>query len=213
MSIKRLARRLGVSQSSVSVWVRDIQLTPEQRLHNLRRSGGSQSPQAIRRRTRTLAARYRRQRIAYQEEGRRRATRNDPLHRAGCMLFWAEGSRNRNSVRFSNSDMRMVSVFRQFLSQSLGIAPTAMCISLNVYTSNGLSVRAIEDQWLDALELPRACLRKHTLDHFPTSSSGKKRNKRPFGVCTLSVHSTRVVQHIYGAIQEYGGFDEPAWLD
>jgi hypothetical protein len=23
----------------------------------------------------------------------------------------------------------------------------------------------------------------------------------------------RVVQHIFGAIQEYGGFDEAAWLD
>jgi hypothetical protein len=55
-------------------------------------------------------------------------------------------------------------------------------------------------------------LRKHTLNHMPTSSSGRARNKLPYGVCTVYVHSTRVVQHIYGAIQEYGGFDEPAWL-
>jgi hypothetical protein len=27
------------------------------------------------------------------------------------------------------------------------------------------------------------------------------------------VYSTAIVQHIYGAIQEYGGFDEPRWLD
>jgi hypothetical protein len=25
--------------------------------------------------------------------------------------------------------------------------------------------------------------------------------------------NTWIVQHIYGAIQEYGGFEEPAWLD
>jgi hypothetical protein len=25
--------------------------------------------------------------------------------------------------------------------------------------------------------------------------------------------STHLVQHIYGAIQEYAGFDEPRWLD
>lgn len=48
----------------------------------------------------------------------------------------------------------------------------------------------------------------------PTSSSGRKRNKLPYGVCTLQVRrSTRLVQHIYGAIQEYAAFDEPAWLD
>jgi hypothetical protein len=51
------------------------------------------------------------------------------------------------------------------------------------------------------------------LDLLPTSSSGRARNKLPYGVCTLRVHSTWMVQHIYGAIQEYGGFDEPAWLD
>ena len=39
------------------------------------------------------------------------------------------------------------------------------------------------------------------------------RNKLPYGVCTLKVHSTQAVQHIYGAIQEYAGFDQPAWLD
>lgn len=50
------------------------------------------------------------------------------------------------------------------------------------------------------------------LNHTPTSSSGRARKKLPYGVCTLTVCSTRLVQHIYGAIQEYGGFDEPAWL-
>jgi hypothetical protein len=46
----------------------------------------------------------------------------------------------------------------------------------------------------------------------PTSSSGRAKNKLPYGVCTVVVHSTSVAQHIYGAIQEYAGFEEPAWL-
>jgi len=41
-----------------------------------------------------------------------------------------------------------------------------------------------------------------------------RRNKLPYGVCSIRVRrSTRIVQHIYGAIQEYAGFDEPRWLD
>ena len=51
------------------------------------------------------------------------------------------------------------------------------------------------------------------LNHTPTSSSGRARNKLPYGVARLSVHQTAMVQHIYGAIQEYAGFEEPAWLD
>jgi hypothetical protein len=51
-------------------------------------------------------------------------------------------------------------------------------------------------------------------NHYPTSSSGKKRRKLPYGVCTLTLaKSTHLVQHIYGAIQEYAGFEEPRWLD
>ena len=64
------------------------------------------------------------------------------------------------------------------------------------------------------LGLPAESLRKGVENHLPTSSSGRKANKLPLGVCTLRVkRSTRLLQHIYGAIQEYGGFDEPAWLD
>jgi hypothetical protein len=41
----------------------------------------------------------------------------------------------------------------------------------------------------------------------------KRANKLPYGTCKLVVHSTRIVQTIYGSIQEYGGFDRPEWLD
>ena len=34
-----------------------------------------------------------------------------------------------------------------------------------------------------------------------------------YGTCELTVKSTRIVQTIYGSIQELGGFDRPAWLD
>jgi hypothetical protein len=36
----------------------------------------------------------------------------------------------------------------------------------------------------------------------------------PYGVCSIRIlRSTHLVQHTFGAIQEYAGFDEPRWLD
>jgi hypothetical protein len=29
----------------------------------------------------------------------------------------------------------------------------------------------------------------------------------------LTVHRTQIVQHLYRAIQKYGSFDRPEWLD
>ena len=129
------------------------------------------------------------------------------------MLYWAEGAKSRNSLTMANSDRGMLRFFLRFLRESLGVPDAAITLRLNVYTTNGLALPEIEDHWLQGLGLPRSCLRKHQLNHKPTSSSGRRRNKLPYGVATLRVHSTRLVQHIFGAIQEYAGFDEPRWLD
>jgi transcriptional regulator with XRE-family HTH domain len=205
MPMKRIAAKVGVSLSTVSLWVRDIELDPAHRERNRKQEYAARAT--------TWSDLNRTKRRAYQEEGRSRARQDDPLHQGGCMLYWAEGSKERNGVIFANSDANMIRFFRRFLVESIGLAPERLAVRLNVYTGNGLSIRQIEDYWLRVLALPRSCLRKHTLNHFPTSSSGRKKNKLPYGVCTLSVHDTHIAQHILGAIQEYAGFDEPRWLD
>ena len=107
----------------------------------------------------------------------------------------------------------MVRLFRRFLTDALDVDVARIRLTLNVYTNNGISIAKIERHWLDLLGLPQGVLRKHTLNHTPTSSSGRSARRLPFGVCSLAVGSTRIAQHIYGAIQEYGGFEEPSWLD
>jgi hypothetical protein len=203
--MKQIATQLGVSPSSVYLWTRDIEITPAQRARNMKRSRTAFSE--------TWRRKHRQKRAAYQQEGRRAARAHDPLHMAGCMLYWAEGTKRRGAVRLVNSDVHMVAFFRRFLTECFRIQAEDLALSLHVYTGNGLSVRAIEEYWLNALELPRSCLRKHAINAYPTSSSGRKRHKLPYGVCSLTVYRTRVAQHIYGAIQEYAGFEEPAWLD
>jgi hypothetical protein len=208
---KKIAAQLGVSPSSVFHWTRDIQITEEQRRRNLAHM--APSTDVVEKRAANWKALNRRRREAYQRQGRKKAAEMDPLHMAGCMLYWAEGAKDRNSVIFINSDVAMVSFFRHFVSTCFGIRPEDFTLRLNVYLGNGRSLQEIESFWLGALELPRSDLRGHTVNHLPTSSSGRKRNKLPYGVCELKLNSTRIVQHIYGAIQEYGGFEESRWLD
>lgn len=213
MPYKQIAARLDVSPSSAYAWTKDIELTEEQRLANLRGPRGPHNPEHIRRRARAWAARCRDRRLGYQEEGRAAARAGDPLHRAGCMLYWAEGSKRRNAVQFTNSDPHMLVFFRRFLVMALETEPAAIHLSINVYTNNGMTIEQIERYWLDLLELPDSSARHHIQNHMPTSSSGRAKNKLPYGVARLSVHQTRLVQHIYGAIQEYAGFEEPRWVD
>lgn len=209
LSLKEIQERLGVSQSSVSVWVRDIPLTDEQKAALLQRRPmyyghlkGSY----------TNHKKFKAMRQQYQEEGRIKALERDPLHIAGCMLYWAEGEKTRNRISFANSDPDMLVFFCKFLRQCLHVEDDAMTIHIMCYTTNGISQKEIEDFWLQKLELPASCLRKTTVNNKPKSSQQRGR-KLLYGVCALSVNrSVGLVQHIYGALQEYIGIDKPEWL-
>jgi hypothetical protein len=212
--LKRIAAKVGVAVSTVHLWTRDIELTAAQHERNRTGPGAPHNPEWIAKRSRAWSERNRRRRISFQQEGRELARVGDPLHVAGCMLYWAEGAKARNVLKICNSDGQMLRFFTVFLREILGVTRDRLRISINAYTNNGLSIEEIEAHWLRLLGLSRASLRKHQVNNYPTSTSGRKPNKLPFGVCTLSVSSsTRELQHIYGAIQEYAGFDEPRWLD
>jgi hypothetical protein len=71
----------------------------------------------------------------------------------------------------------------------------------------------IEQFWLDALELDRSSLCKSTVNVYSRHSQRKRLNMLPYGTCRVVVSRTAVMQHIYGAIQEYAGFTRDEWLD
>jgi hypothetical protein len=214
MPIKRIAGRVSVSPGTVHAWTRDIELTPEQRRRNQFGPRGPQNPEHVAARAATWRKTNQNRRLCAQLEGRIRAHEVEALHLAGCMLYWAEGAKARNTLNFANSDLNMVKLFCRFLRECLDVPGERITLRLNVYTGNGISLREIENHWLRALDLPRSCLRGHTINHTPTSSSGNKKNRLPYGVAQIRVlKSTHLVQHVLGAIQEYGAFNEPGWLD
>jgi transposase-like protein len=207
-SVKEIAATLGVARSSASVWVRDIQLGAEQRAILIGRSKLGPVMAAERK-----AARAREVRRRYQDEGRRLAGQRDELYAAGCMLLWAEGAKGRNAVQVVNSDPELLAFFAGFLRRHFFVPDDKMCVSVNLFADHAARQREIEDFWLARLRLPRSSLRKGALNRYSKYSQKKRMNKLPFGTCSLRVHSTRIVQTIYGSIQEYGGFERPEWLD
>jgi predicted transcriptional regulator len=204
-SIKSIARELHVAQSTASLWVRDVPLSPEQR-ERLDRLTDRQLAGL-----RTQVQRAREARLDAQELGRMIARIDEPLHWAGCMLFWAEGSKNRNNVIFTNSDVGMVQFFLRFLRECYDVPDERVRLSINCFLGNGKSLAEIEAWWVEHLELPPSCLRKATINR-PSSASKAVRKPLVHGTARLAVGSTRMVQSIYGAIQEYAGIERPEWV-
>lgn len=204
-SVREIAKLLNVSKASASIWVRDIPLSIEQ-IENLKKKQhrfGAQNKGASQNREK-----FRKLRAAYQAEGRKKAREMRPLHLAGCMLYWAEGGKKKNSVYFVNSDPNMMQMFIRFLREEMHVADEAMTVYIHCHSSEPDEMRRIERYWLDVLSLSPSALRKTQVKKGSEYSQKTLHN----GVCGLRVNSTALVQHIYGAIQEYGGFENPEWL-
>jgi len=210
MSVKEIARLVGVAPSSVSLWVRDVPLTGDQ-IESLRQRNPAYNRQL--RGANRNAERGRARRRAYQEEGRAMARRGDVLHASGVMLYWAEGDKgSRNAARISNSDPEILKLFLRFLRECLEVPDEQMRVTCHLFADHLERQYEIEQFWLDNVDLPRACLCKSFVNVYSKYSQKKRRNKLPYGTTRVTVHSTQVVQSIYGSIQEYGGFERLEWL-
>jgi hypothetical protein len=165
--MKEIARLVEVSLSSVSCWVRDVPLTDAQRAA-LRWRNPAVNGQRNGAAANSKRARARRER--YQDEGRTLAQLAGPMHLAGCMLYWAEGARSRNTVCFRNSDVEMARFFVNFLRSYYEVEDEAFRVTCNLFADHLDRQHEIEQFWLDAFGLPRSCLRKSTVNVYSKHS-------------------------------------------
>jgi len=187
-SINEIARRTGAAKSSISRWVRDIELTDEQRdLLRIAAYNGNVKG-------RTMHVQFRREaRVMAQEEGRMRARLGDGFFTAGCMLDWAEGSKDRNHVEFTNSDAQMVGFFVRFLKMYWSLSDEEIRITCNLFADHVDRQHEIEQFWLDIADLPRESIRKSTVNRYSKYSKKKRRNRLPYGAFIATALSTVVL--------------------
>ena len=209
MSVREVAAAVGVSRGTASLWLRDVPLAPDQRAALAARNPiySSQTTGAD---AKAAIARVRRAR--WQQEGRVRARERDPDYVAGCMLYWAEGTKDRNQLRLTNSDPSMIGFFARFLRRQFAVPDDRFRVWCNLFADHQDRQAAVENFWLAVVGVSRACLRKSAVNVYSRYTKRKRTNLLLYGTCQLIVCSTEVVQTIYGSIQELGGFDRPEWL-
>jgi transcriptional regulator with XRE-family HTH domain len=202
LSLKEISEKLKVSKSVVSFWVKDIQLSKDQK--------NRLKIKSIKFGNTFSRDKFKKIRIEYQEEGEKKAKEKNWLHISGCMLYWAEGAKKKNSVIFVNSDIDMVKLFVNFLKTFFKLDNSKFIIQIYCYDGNGISIKNIEKYWVYNLNLLGCTLKKSYVKHAPNIYA--KRGKLDYGTCRLIVYSTKIVQHIYGALQQYAGFTKQNWL-
>lgn len=121
-SVRDIAKKLEVSKGTVSIWVRDIILSVEQleKLKQKKIKGGE-----LGRLKGSLMQKQRRLDLIkrYKKEGLKRIgelSRRE-LMIACISLYWAEGSKKGNEMRFCNSDPKLVNLIIKCLKENFDI--------------------------------------------------------------------------------------------
>lgn len=216
-SLNEIANELNVSKSSVSVWVREVKLTPiQQQKIDEKNPATKLFNVAIRKKSGKKASEtWRQKRREYQQRGANRIKNKNPLYIAGCMLYWAEGTKSRITIEFTNSDPSMLEFFIIFLKQFWEITDSNIFLKIHAYTDIH-SKKEIEKYWLSKLGLSKNNLKK-TQELTANPRVDKNNKKCEWGVChirTNNVSGVSIIQEIYGAIKEYANIDdENKWID
>ena len=123
LSYKEILSRVPVAKSTLSLWLRDVGLSKRQAITLTKKRLDAAMRGAAKRREQRLDAIQLCKRLAKEELGR---IKNKELWLAGIMLYWAEGSKQKEnnvsqSVKFSNSDAEMVRLFLHWLKAIAGV--------------------------------------------------------------------------------------------
>lgn len=167
LSYSAIRRRLGVSKSTLSYWLREFPLSREQILE-LRRQGW-QSGEASRERFRTTMREQqeRKSKIVYERYARRFQDLPPVAHFvAGLMLYAAEGGK-RNSTRLAlaNTDPRIIRCFLGWLEQFLGIDRRFVRFQFHLYEN--MDITAEVAFWVRALAVSPAQIYKPSVRPLP----------------------------------------------
>jgi hypothetical protein len=201
-SVNEIAQALEVSKGSVSHWVRDVELTNGQKKELKLRQGAGRIFGSIAGKEQAFA-----RRIEYQRQGREMVKNCDREYAMGCMLFWAEGTKARNTVVFTNTDEDMVLFFVSFLKKYFGCRKEDFALRLDAYLDNGMTPQVLEEFWIGKLGLGIECIRKSMFKRGDGNGG-----KYPHGVCRIYVCSGEIAQKLFGSIQELMGLDrEKEW--
>ena len=147
-SYNEIQRKLATSKGNISLWCRDIELTPKQKEQlgkkylTAPRLGG-------------LANHQKREKEIY--EVRESAVKeiilldSEAFRIAGTMLYWAEGAKT-NSVSISNSDPKMIKFMMRWFEQIFNLQPERLKASLHIHYGNDES--RIKKYWSRLTRIP-----------------------------------------------------------
>ena len=191
LSYNEIRKNVHVSKGTLSVWLKNIDLTQGQQkklLKGLERSryiAAQVKKQERELRTRTLI-----------EEGRKEFPRliKNPLFLAGLMLYWAEGDKNQaERVKFTNSDETTIVLMMKWFREICDIPEEKFRIALHLHNLH-FRIDA-QNYWSKITGVP---LKQFHRVFIKQSSLRQRRNVLYNGTCAIVINNKSLFRKIIG---------------
>jgi transcriptional regulator with XRE-family HTH domain len=186
LTLADIAARLGVSKSSVSLWVRDVPFTPSKRRH-----GPHRRPHAQR-----VAKLAEIERLDEEARVRLGVLSDEAFFVAGVALYAGEGAKADGSVKFANTDSGMTRFFCAWLRHFFEIDETRLRVS--VYLHEGLDLDAAEAHWSSVTGVPRS---QFNQPYRAVADATIRRSKHAFGCAYVVYSCSSTHRAVMGAVR------------
>lgn len=160
-SVRDIAKKLGVSKGTVSLWVRDIIMSVEQleRLTQRKIKGGELG----RLRSALIQKKRRLEKIEKcNKEGEEQLSNlsEREFFIAGLALYWAEGCKKTREVRVCNSDPRLMNLMIEWLKGSFDIKSEELAASVGINEIHRQREHEVKKYWAKTTGIPLCQFRK-----------------------------------------------------
>ncbi len=193
-SINEISVKLKAPKSSISLWVRDIELNPAQ-IQKLSKKGAQKWVVEKRRATRLKNEGLKRQIVVDTAQNEITKLSDKELWLIGVMLYWAEGGKTqRGLVRFSNGDPEMIKIMMAFFRKICQVPEEKFRGYIHIHPH--LNHKKAESYWSSITSIPLKKFFK-TYQKINISSKNKK-DTLPFGVLDIYICNTELFLKITG---------------
>ncbi|MBI5356599.1 hypothetical protein HZB78_03225 [Candidatus Collierbacteria bacterium] len=199
-SYSQIKKRLEVSKSSLSLWLRRLPLT-KKRIRELR----DFSEQRIERFRNTMKAKReaRMDEVYHEEWDRLTPLSEKEAYIAGLFLYWGEGAKTTPyETSLSNTNPDIVRFFRYWLTNCLHIPKEKIIVRLHLYSDmDGLNMMRF---WSKTLSLPIGQFRNPYIKQ--TTLRGLTYKGYSHGTCNLIVEGGNYIRKIVSGIKVIDNF-------
>lgn len=180
-SYNYIAPRVGVSKSTLSVWLAEVPYIPN--TETVERIGKAQKAM--------MAAKSKIKResflLAREQAGQDIATMSTrDLFMLGLGLYIGEGAKSSSVTCFVNSNVAVMRLIINWFTQAIGMKPDHIRIRLHLYPDS--DIERCHNYWSSQTGIPKSQFHRPVIDT-RLNKKAVKNGKLPYGTAHLTIHS------------------------